>query len=164
MKKMMVNTTANGCIATNFMQVSEVELVYKSKVKASDRPLVKSSEEVYELLKKSWDENKIEYVEQFKILMLNRANRVLAIFEVSTGGITGTVADPRVIFTAALKVNAVSIILAHSHPSGDLKPSHADVVLTKKIKEGGTLLEIGVLDHLVISSEGYYSFADEGLL
>lgn len=159
MKKIMVNATA-----TDFIQVSEVELVYKSKVKASQRLQVKTSKEVYELLLRSWDENKIEYVEQFKIIMLNRANRVLGIFEVSTGGQSGTVADPRMIFTAALKVCAASIILAHNHPSGNIKPSRADKELTGKIKEGGKLLEIDVMDHLIISSEGYYSFADEGIL
>ena len=164
MKKIMVNATAKGCFTTDFIQVSEVELVYKSKVKATERPRVKSSKEVYELLLKSWDESKIEYVEQFKILLLNRANRVLGIFEASTGGLTGTIADPRIIFTAALKVNATSIILAHNHPSGNTKPSRADQEQTKKIKEGGHLLEIEVLDHLIISTEGYYSFADEGIL
>src|SRR3954471_16131802 len=114
------------CTATDFFQVAEVELVYKSKVKASDRPLVKSSREVYEVFRKSWDENKIEFVEQFKILLLNRANRVLGIFEVSSGGITGTVADPRVIFVAALKANASSLVISHNHPSGNFQPSRQD--------------------------------------
>src|SRR6266540_5285092 len=94
-------------------QVAEVELVYRSKVKASARPRVLTSRDVYEIFKQSWDENKIDFIEQFKIMLLNRSNRVLAIYEVSTGGITGTVADPRVIFTAALKANAVSIALCH---------------------------------------------------
>ena len=95
---------------------------------------------------------------------LNRANAVLACFQVSTGGITGTVADPRLIFTAALKVNAVSLILAHNHPSGNLFPSTADQELTIKIKEAGKFLEIKLLDHIILSSDGYCSFADEGLL
>ncbi|MBD0333245.1 MAG: JAB domain-containing protein, partial [Chitinophagaceae bacterium] len=90
--------------------------------------------------------------------------RVLCLFNVSSGGITGTVADPRLIYTAALKVNAVSLILCHNHPSGSLKPSRADEELTQKIKSAGAFLDIKVLDHLIISSEGYYSFADEGLL
>ena len=142
--------------------VDEIELVYKSKMKPSERPMVKTSTDVYELFKQTWDENKIEFVEQFKVMILNRANRVLGIIEVSTGGITGTVADPRLIFVAALKANGTSILLCHNHPSSNLKPSTSDEQLTKKIKEGGKLLEIAVLDHLIISNEGYYSFADEG--
>src|SRR6266542_4397429 len=134
-------------------QVAEVELVYKSKVKASERPQIIHSKDVYEIFKQSWDENKIDFVEQFKIMLLNRSNRVLAIYEVSTGGITGTVADPRIIFTAALKLNSVSLALAHNHPSGDIKPSRQDEALTEKIKCAGNFLEIKVIEHLIISSE-----------
>ena len=145
-------------------QISEVELIYKSKVKAKERPQVIHSKDVYEIFKQSWDENKIDFVEQFKVMLLNRSNRVLGIYEVSTGGITGTVADPRVILAAALKANAVSIALAHNHPSGDLKPSRQDEALTQKIKNAGIFLDILVLDHVILSTESYYSFADEGLL
>jgi len=144
--------------------VAEVELIYKSKVKDSELPRVLTSRDVYEVFKQSWDENKIDFIEQFKIMLLNRSNRVLAIYEVSTGGITGTIADPRVIFTAALKANAVSLALAHNHPSGDIKPSRQDEALTEKIKCAGNFLEIKVIEHLIISSESYFSFADEGLL
>jgi DNA repair protein RadC len=144
--------------------VAEVELVYKSKVKASERPLIGSASDAYEVLKAVWEEGKMDLLEQFKVLFLNRANRVLCVYNVSCGGITGTVADPRLIYTAALRVNAVSLILAHNHPSGSLKPSRADEELTQKIKGAGAFLDINVLDHLIISSEGYYSFADEGLL
>ena len=87
--------------------------------------------ECYELLKLTWDENKIEFVEQFKVILMNRAQRVLGIYELSTGGVTGTVADPKLVFTAALKANACNIILSHNHPSGNLKPSRADEGLTK---------------------------------
>ena len=93
--------------------VSEVELVYKKKVKPSERPLVKSAKECYELLKLTWDENKIEFVEQFKVVLMKRAQRVLGIYELSTGGVAGTVADPKLVFTAALKANACNIILSH---------------------------------------------------
>lgn len=157
MKKIMESI----CTAQEGVQVSEVELVYKTKVKASERLQVSTSKEVYELLKRHWDENKIEFVEQFKILLLNRANKVLGIYEVSTGGLVGTVADPKLIFIAALKVAASHIILAHNHPSGNLNPSIQDKQLTQKIKDGGRLLEIVVMDHLIISKDGYYSFADE---
>lgn len=149
---------------TDWNMVSEVELIYKSKVKASQRPQVKSVASVHEFLRANWDENKIELVEQFKVVLLNRAYRVLGLFETSTGGPTGTVADPKMIFTAALKMNANSIILAHNHPSGNLDPSNADKQLTEKIKNAGQLLDIKVIDHMILTSESYYSFADEGLL
>ncbi len=102
-------------------------------------------------------------VEQFKVLFLNQANKVLGIYEVSTGGITGTVADPRVIFAAALKANCCAIIISHNHPSGNLKPSRQDEELTQKIKQGGQLLDIKLLDHIILTAEEYFSFGDEGL-
>ena len=145
-------------------QVAEIELKYKSKVKASVRPLIGSSKDAYNLLKQSWDENKIEFVEQFKVLLLNRAHKVLGIYDVSTGGIGGTVADPRIIFVAALKANACGIVISHNHPSGNLKPSRQDEELTQKIKHAGQFLDIKLLDHVIITNESYYSFADEGLL
>ena len=148
-----------------WMQVAEIELIYKSKVKASERPKVTTSHDAFKLFKQNWDENKIEFIEQFKVLFLNRSNKVLAIFELSTGGVTGTVADPKLVFAAALKLNACNIILCHNHPSGSLKPSQADEALTRKIKEAGRYLDLPVIDHLIISGEdNYYSFADEGLL
>ncbi|HNP25078.1 MAG TPA: JAB domain-containing protein [Panacibacter sp.] len=145
-------------------QVAEIELIYRSKVKASERPKIITSKDAYKILIQTWDENKMELQEQFKILLLNRGNKVVGIYEVSTGGITGTVADPRLIFTAALKANAVALILAHNHPSANLKPSNADTMLTRKIREGEKLLDINVMDHLIVCNEGYYSFADEGAL
>jgi DNA repair protein RadC len=145
-------------------QIAEVELIYKTKIKASERPLVKTSKEAADLLKQIWNENKIDFVEQFKVLLLNRANKVLGVVELSSGGVTGTVADPKLIFVAALKANACSIIISHNHPSGNLKPSQQDEQLTQKIKQAGQLLDIKLNDHIIVSSEGYYSFADEGLI
>jgi len=153
-----------GKESIDWNMVSEVELIYKSKVKASERPQVKTVDAVHEFLRDNWDENKIELVEQFKVVLLNRANRVLGLFETSTGGSTGTVADPKMIFTAALKMNANQIILAHNHPSGNLDPSNADRQITEKLKSAGHLLDIKVIDHMILTSESYYSFADEGLL
>lgn len=144
--------------------VSEIELTYKSKVKASERPMVKDSRSAYEILLKVWDEGRIDLQEEFKVLFLNRANRVLAVYQMSTGGICGTVVDPRLIFAAALKCNAVAMILAHNHPSSALIPSRSDEELTQKMKNAGAFLEIKVLDHIIMSSEGYLSFSDEGLL
>lgn len=143
---------------------SEIELVYKSKVKASERPQIRDSKDAYDILLKVWNHDKIDLQEEFKVLFLNRANRVLAVYNLSSGGTTGTVCDPRLIFTAALKCNCVSMVLAHNHPSANLKPSRADEELTGKLKQAGTFLDIKVVDHIIISSEGYLSFADEGLL
>ncbi len=145
-------------------KVAEVELVYKTKVKASERPQVKTSHDGYEILKQIWNKDKIEMQEEFKVLLLNRANKVIGVYEAGSGGITGTVADPRLILAAALKSLATAIVLAHNHPSGNLKPSSADENLTSKIKEAAKYHDITVLDHLIITSEGYFSFADEGLI
>jgi DNA repair protein RadC len=145
-------------------RVAEVKLTYRSKVKASERAKITCSEDTHGILLKSWDPGKLEFVEQFKLLLLNRANQVLGIYELSSGGIAGTVADPKLIFVAALKACASAIILCHNHPSGNKQPSLADLQLTKKVKEGGALLDIAVLDHLILTSEGYLSMADEGLM
>lgn len=102
--------------------------------------------------------------EVFGVLFLNQANRVNHFEIISQGGITGTVADPRIILRKALEEEAVNIILCHNHPSGNLKPSRADEELTRKIKEAARFLDIKVLDHIIVSDQGYYSFADEGLL
>lgn len=102
--------------------------------------------------------------EVFAIVFLNRANKINHFEIISEGGITGTVADPRIILKKALEEDAVSIILCHNHPSGSLKPSKADEELTNKIKEAARFLDIKVLDHIIVSEEGYYSFADEGIL
>lgn len=102
--------------------------------------------------------------EVFGVLYLNRANKVNHFEIISRGGITGTVADPRIILRKALQQEAVSIILCHNHPSGNLKPSRADELLTQKIKEAALLLDIRVLDHIIVSEMGYFSFADEGFL
>lgn len=144
--------------------VSEVELVYKSKVKPSQRLQIKKSSDVQELLRQIWDENKIELMEQFKVILLNRNNRVLGFFEASSGGVSGTVADPKLIFMAALKMNACALIIAHNHPSGNKLPSEADKTLTLKIKEGAKLLDMSLLDHIIVTAEECFSFADEGLL
>ena len=149
---------------TKLITVAEIELVYTSSVSPLKRPEITSSLGAYELLMNSWNLKKMELVEQFKVLYLNTANRVLGLYQLSSGGITGTVADPRLVFAAALKINAVSLILCHNHPSGNLKPSIADEQLTQKIKGAGQLLDIKVLDHLILTPYGYYSFADEGIL
>ncbi len=126
-----------------------------------EKTVIKSTRDIAEYVK-----TKIKDFthEVFAVLYLNQSNKVNHFEIVSQGGITGTVADPRVILKKALDANATSIILCHNHPSGSLKPSRADQVLTSKIKEAARFLEINVTDHLIVSEQGYYSFADEGLL
>jgi len=144
--------------------VAEVQLVYKSKCDITQRPKISKSSECYDILLSTWNLDTIELCEEFKILLLNRANKVLAISTLSKGGTAGTVVDPKLLFTTALKLKASSIILAHNHPSGELKPSQQDIKMTNNLIEGGKYLDIPVLDHLIISSHGYYSFGDEGLM
>lgn len=102
--------------------------------------------------------------EVFYVLYLNRANKIIHEQIISSGGQTGTVADPKIILSIALNVKATTLILAHNHPSGSLKPSRADEDLTRKIKEAARFLDISVLDHIIVADNGYYSFADEGLI
>ncbi|WP_316745928.1 RadC family protein [Pedobacter gandavensis] len=102
--------------------------------------------------------------EEFWILLLNRANEVIVKHQVSKGGLTGTVADPKVIFKIALEHNAAYVVLAHNHPSGNLKPSAEDITLTKKLVAAGKLLDLYILDHLIITNKSYFSFNEEGLL
>ncbi|MES2328571.1 MAG: JAB domain-containing protein [Bacteroidota bacterium] len=144
--------------------VSEIELIYRSKVKPSKRPEIKTARAAYELLLSHWDDNTIELTETAIALLMNKANRVMGMYRMSTGGITGTVVDPRLLFAAALKVNASAFILAHNHPSGNLLPSQQDKAITEKLMSAGKFLDIKLLDHLIISTENYYSFSDEGLL
>lgn len=102
--------------------------------------------------------------EEFWIILTNRAQRVIKKQQISSGGVAGTVADPKLIFKLALEELASGIILVHNHPSGNLAASQADMALTSKLKESGKLLEIQVLDHLIVAGKSYFSFADEGLL
>lgn len=148
----------------NWNQVAEIQLVYKTKIKASERPFINSSKTAYQLALQSWNSDTIEFFEQFKILLLNQSNKVLGMYEVSSGGISGTVVDLRLIFAAALKANAVSLIMIHNHPSGQARPSHGDIQITIKTKQAGSILQVQLLDHLIITSETYYFFADEGAL
>lgn len=144
-------------------QVTEIRLIYQNKVKAANRPQVKSSLDGYKIFNAKWSDQ-IGFIEEFYILLLDRSNRAMGHYLVSQGGMAGTVVDAKVVFAAALKGRASCIVLAHNHPSGNLKPSQADLDLTKKLRQVGNLLDLPVLDHLILSPEGgYYSFADEGI-
>lgn len=143
-------------------QIAEIQVSYHTP--ASERQKIISGEKAFEVLLNCWDKDTLELQEEFKILLLNRANEVLGIYQMSKGGITGTVVDVRLIFSVALKCNATGIIIAHNHPSGTLKPSDADISLTKKIKKCSEFMDIALLDHLIVTKYNFYSFANEGLL
>lgn len=145
--------------------IAEVNLVYRNKVKASERPRVKCSKDAHDIFMQSWNPDTLEYVEEFKVLLMNRANSVLGIMNVSKGGISGTVTDVRVILQAAIKSCASGIIVCHNHPSGNLTPSETDEKITRKIKDACSLMDIQLLDHLITTpEEEYFSFADNGTL
>lgn len=145
-------------------QLSEVELIYKNKVKAADRLKITSSRNAYDIFKTLFNPDTIEHHEEFYILPLNRANQVLGWYKISSGGISGTVVDVRMILQVAINTHASGLVVAHNHPSGQMVPSEQDKMITKKIKDCAQLLEISLLDHLIVSSEQYYSFSDEGLI
>lgn len=144
-------------------EVAEITLSYHGQL-SKHAPTILCSFDAAETFRCRWDLGKINFVEEFKVLLMNRANRVLGIVNISQGGIAGTVADPKLIFAAALKASASSLIACHNHPSQNLKPSQADIQLTAKLKEAGKFLDLPLLDHIILTQDGYYSFADEGLL
>jgi DNA repair protein RadC len=125
------------------------------------KPIMSTSRDLASYLQSLFQDHSREV---FAVAFLNQANRINHIETVSEGGITGTIADPRIILKKALEENAVSIILCHNHPSGSLKPSRQDEEITKKIKEAAKYFDIKVLDHIIVSETGYFSFADEGIL
>lgn len=139
-----------------------LELGRRRKLEANDqRQIVSDSQSAYQILEPHLSDLNVE---EFWVLFLNRQNQIIKKQKVSSGGITGTVVDKRIILKEALLLNAVSMILAHNHPSGNLKPSQQDIQLTKEIVEAGDTMGIKVLDHIIITTTRYTSFADEGLL
>jgi DNA repair protein RadC len=125
------------------------------------REKVQTSKEIAAYLRQALKDYRYEV---FGVLFLNRANKIKNFKIMSRGGLTGTVADPRLILKQALEDDATAIVLTHNHPSGNLSPSKADREITQRIKEAAAYLDIGVADHIIVSDEGYYSFADEGII
>lgn len=147
------------------MKLPEIEISLKFKgTKKTELKQIKSSKDAYEVFKLLFNADTLEWQEEMVLICLNRANKVIGYYKVSKGGMAGTICDPKIIFTTALNCAASSIILAHNHPSGNLNPSPEDKRLTEKIKQSGNLLDITLLDHLIITDETFYSFADEGNL
>lgn len=144
--------------------VAEIAVRYKSTVPTSKRAKVSEPRDAVNVLKYAYsrDEIDLDYVEAFYVIYMNRANKVLAVEQIGKGGISGTYADPKVVFQRALLVNASCLILAHNHPSQNLSPSKTDFELTEKMVQCGKFLDCKVLDHFIITSEGYCSLSEDG--
>ena len=162
-------------INTNFMnhsnevyklnQISEIQVTYKPIYKFDQRTKITTSHDADTLLRKVWNWDTINFNEEFVAIYLNRANQVLGVYKHSSGTESACLVSVKQLLAVGLKSNASSFIIAHNHPSSNLKPSNQDIELTKKIKAASDVCELKLLDHLIIRSEdGYYSFADEGLL
>ena len=142
----------------------EITVTWSHKVLASQRPKIVRSSSAYELSKNLYGPGQIEYFEFFHVIFTNRANKALCSFKCSEGSVGASIVSPIKIFGAAVKCNASGIILIHNHPSGGLNPSQSDIEVTRKLQEGAKLLDMVIQDHIIITTEGYTSFADEGLL
>ena len=142
--------------------LAEIEVSYSHRVPAKDRLSLCSSDAVQNACRWFWPD--FDRVEYFYILLLDRSNKLLGFHQLSKGGITGTVVDVRVILGIALKTNACNLICAHNHPSGNLTPSDNDLKLTHKIKDACRMVDINLLDHVILSSDGCYSMADNGVM
>lgn len=144
--------------------ISEISLNYKRKVKASERPKVYCSRDAEKLFRENWSDLTINLFEEFKILLLDRNNSCMGIMLISRGGVSGTLVDAKLVFASALKTRSCAIILGHNHPSGNVKPSQADISLTNKLVKGADYLDLKILDHIILSDVNYTSFADDNLV
>lgn len=147
------------------MEIPEIKISvsFDKKLKRSELYKITSSKNCADLFRQVFNADTFDWCEEFIVLCLNNSNRVLGFYKLSSGGITGTVVDVRMIYTIALNCCATSIIIAHNHPSGKLKASDADVSITRKIKQAGEVMDIKLLDHIILTDEGYLSFTDEGI-
>ncbi len=144
--------------------IQEIQILYPNKVTSSGY-YIRSSKHANTAFLSIFNPNTISIQEEFKVLYLNRANKIIGSYDGFRGGITGVGVDPRIIFSIALKCLAVGLVVAHNHPSGNLNPSEEDKDLTKRSIKTGQLLDIHVLDHLILVPDGaYFSFSDEGLM
>lgn len=147
------------------MKIPEIKISFKiDKVKKSELTQIMSSRDGYDVFKQIFDADTIDWLEESIVLCLNRANKVVGFYKLSGGGMTGVIMDTKVVFTVALNCGASSIIVAHNHPSGQLKPSDADIRVTENLKKAGIIMDIPLLDHIIVTDEGYYSFGDDGKL
>lgn len=143
-------------------KIAEVQLSYKNTVPYDKRTQITNAKEAYKVLLKIHNDDTIDYTESFRVIYLNQSNHVLGCRTISEGGLASTCCDVRTILQGALLANAVGIILAHNHPSGNVTPSLSDIKTTNQITKAAKLLDIQVLDHIIYTRENCYSFADDG--
>lgn len=143
-------------------KVAELLVSYSAHIVSEQK--INNSRETYSLIINHWNLDTIEMLEEVKILLLNKSNKALGVYDLSKGGMSSSIIDVKIVLSIALKSLASGIIIVHNHPSGNLSPSKADIDITKKLKSACNLMDITVLDHLIISKDNYYSFADDGLL
>jgi len=146
------------------INIPEIQISYSNPIPPRHRVTVSRSEDAYEILMDVWNKENLELLEDFHALFLNRGNAVIGHYHVGKGGRAGVVVDAATIYGLALKANAQSVLVAHNHPSMRLQPSDADRKMTRELVDIGKLMKIPLLDHLVVTREGFYSFADEGEL
>ena len=140
------------------------EITLQLKKNETISAVIRNSTDVADIMRQIWDKDSLEIYESVIVVFLNRANKTIGWMKVSQGGLSGTVVDNRLILATALKGLAQGIILAHNHPSGNTQPSENDTKMTRKLKEGCELLDIALLDHIIITADSYYSYADEGMM
>ena len=180
LSKRILNSTQNNLLSLSKVNLKELQLFKgigeakaisiiaalelgkrRRESEALEKPKIATSRDAFEIIQSVLSDLRYE---EFWVILLNRSNKVIGKFQVSDGGVAGTVVDPKKLFKLALENNASYVILSHNHPSGNLKPSEADILLTRKLIEAGKLLELPILDHIIMGEEKYLSFADEGLL
>jgi DNA repair protein RadC len=144
--------------------IPEFKIALKKKGSFEEMFPITNPEDAAAFCRKCFDSDVIDWKEEFIVIALNRANKVLGFYKVSSGGVAGTVADPKVIFQFALLSNASRLVLSHNHPSGNTSSSRGDDDITEKIQRAGRVLDIEVIDHIIITSEGYYSYSEHGRL
>jgi DNA repair protein RadC len=146
------------------MKLPQTKITVKTKKGDGITYQMKTSADAAQFFRTIFDADTIQWTEESAMIILNRANEVISVDKLSSGGTSGVILDTKVVFTRALSVVGHSIILAHNHPSGALKPSDQDIQVTRNLKKAGDILEIKVLDHIILSDIGYLSMADEGYI
>lgn len=143
--------------------ISEIKVAYRPLSTTILNPITQSKD-VYDLIIREWDDNILEMIEEVKVIFLNRTNKQIGIYNLAKGGITGCVVDIRIILSIALKTLATGVILVHNHPSGNLKPSTEDKKITNELRKACEIMNITLLDHLIVTRKGFFSFADANLI
>jgi DNA repair protein RadC len=146
------------------MKLPQTKITVKTKKGDGITYQMKTSADAAQFFRTIFNADTIQWTEESAMITLNRANEVISVDKLSSGGTAGVIVDAKVVFTIALKLTGHSIILAHNHPSGNLKPSEQDIEITRKLRSGGDILDIRVLDHIILSDTGYLSMADEGYI